>query len=280
MDGADVSEDFKMLANFSLNMFSLLEAIVEKAVRPMAATPPIMGKGGTGNRPPVPPPKPDAKRQELVDVLAKADRTAVLHDANLGSVPVANRQKLCAALSAGIRAAALGKAESDGDDPAEAIRVTDDALSLVKDMTFLGQASKKANNPRRPELDHMTMPIKLEFEDRSARIHFERTVLARCNLRASMSLPKNVRKAQSKFHDFIRELYPGEITMVRTDTFKLQFTAFHKEDGGPKWLLCPEGQPIPLDVLNGETDVSPGGAAGGVPGVPRADEAATPMVVS
>jgi len=280
-ENPDAHDDIKMLANFSLNLFSLLEAIVEKAVRPMAATPPTMGKGVAKNQPPVPAPKPDAKRQELANVLAKADRTAVLHDANLGSVPVANRQKLCAALSAGIRASALVKAERDGADPAEAVRVADDALSLVKDMTFLGQASRKANNPRRPELDHMTMPIKLEFEDRSSRIHFERTMLSCCNLRASMSLPKNVRKAQAKFHDLIREKYPEEITMVRTDTHNLKFTAFHKEEGGPKWLLCPESQPIPLDVLQGDAlDAPPDGISGGEAGGAVADAAATPMVVS
>ena len=264
-EDADEPEDTRSLAKFSLKLFLLLEAVVEKAVRPLSCAPPPMGTGAGRGPPPVPPkPKPDTQRQELIDALALADRTAILHDANLGSIPIANRQKLCGALSAGIRESALKKAEGAGADPAEAIRIADDALSLVKDMTFLGQVSKKANNTRRPDLTHMTMPIKLEFDDRSARIHFERTMLAQCNLRASISLPKAVRTAQNKFHDLIREKYPEEITMVRTDTLGLTFKAFHKAEGGPKWLPCMEIENIPLNILQSEAiNAHPAGTAGG-----------------
>jgi len=270
----DEPEDTRSLAKFSLQLFLLLEAVVEKAVRPLANTPPNMGSGAAKGPPAtLPKPKQDTRKRELAEALAKADRTAILHDANLGNIPIANRQKLCGALSAGIRESALMKAEGAGDDPAEAIRVADDALSLVKDMTFLGQASRKANNPRRPDLTHMTMPIKLEFDDRNSRIHFERTMLAQCNLRASISLPKPVRKAQNKFHDLIREKYPDEITMVRTDTLKLTFIAFHKAEGGPKWIPCSEFENIPLDILQSEdSDPRSGEEATGA--------AATPMVVS
>jgi len=273
-EDADEPEDTKSLAKFSLQLFLLLEAVVEKAVRPLASTPPNGGPGAARGPPAVlPKPKPDVRKQELAEALAKADRTAILHDANLGTIPVANRQKLCSALSAGIREAALTKAEGAGADPAEAIRVADDALSLVKDMTFLGQASKKANNPKRPDLTHMTMPIKLEFDDRNARIHFERTMLAQCNLRASISLPKSVRIAQNKFHEIIRAKYPDEITMVRTDTLRLTFNAFHKAEGGPKWLPCLECENIPLDILQSENARSHSdGAVGGAVPAPMVED--------
>ena len=116
-------------------------------------------------------------------------------------------------------------------------------------MSFLGQVSKKINNSRKPDLNHMTMPVKLVFEDRGARIHFERTMGARCGLRATMSLPKNVRNAQFAFHEEIKVMYPGELTMVRTDTDRLRFVAFHKEDGGPKWIPCKEWRGIPWGIL-------------------------------
>lgn len=271
-EGVDVPEDTRLMAKFGLSLFMLLESIVEKAVRPMATAPSFVGGGAAGGKiAPPPPPKPDAMRRELVDALALADRTAVIHDANLGTVPIANRQKLNHALSSGIREAALRKAETAGADPAEAVRIADDALSLVKDMTFLGQVSKKVKNLKRPELDYMTLPIKLEFEDRNARIHFERTMLTSCNIRASMSLPKNIRTAQKKFQDAIRAKYPEEITMVRTDTKKMCFIAFHKEDGGPKWLQCHEWEGISPDVLR------EGGTAVSLP-VDDPAAAATPMV--
>jgi hypothetical protein len=139
------------------------------------------------------------------------------------------------------------------------VRVTEDALSLVKDMTFLGQVSKKIENRNKPELSHMTMPIKLVFEDKGARIHFERTIGARSGLRATMSLPKNIRKAQAAFHDEIRKRYPNEITMVKVDTGRLCFTALHKVDGGPKWLPCTEVRSIPFNILRDDVAAVDGG---------------------
>ena len=217
----------------------------------------------------------DSDRKDLIEALSVADKTVILYDANLGAVPIANRQKLNHALSTGIRQSTISKAVAAGEDPAEAVRVTEDALSLARDLTFLGQASKKIVNNAKPDLDHMTMPVKLTFEDRGARIHFERTMGARCGLRATMSLPKNIRIAQSVFHDEIKKRYPGQITMVRTDTERLRFIAFHKEDGGPRWIPCMEVREIPLDILR----VPPSGVGsdGVEPAVSVGEDGAPPM---
>jgi len=113
------------------------------------------------------------------------------------------------------------------------------------------------------------MPIKLEFEDAGARIHFERTIFARCGLRATQSLPKNVRIAQKKYLDTVKSNYPGEIVMVRVDTRRLRFSVFHKEDGGPKWLPGTETMAIPYNILSGDGGeagpaIGGAGAAGGL----------------
>ena len=186
-----------------------------------------------------------------------------MYDANLGSVPIANRQKLCQALSVGMRTAALDKAALINADPAEAVRVADDALSLVTNMTFMGQASSPPNKERKPDAKYCTMPIKLEFEDKGARIHFERTLVARCGLRATMSLPYNVRVAQNNFLDSVRPNYPGEIVMARVDTEKLRFNVYHKADGGPRWLDGSEWVDIPHDILSVKVVRIGGGAGAG-----------------
>ena len=252
MDSADSSQDVKELAGFGLRMFDLLSGIWEKVVRPAVASP-----GGLAPRPPAPPPKPDTGKRELIEALKTSDKTAILYDANLGTIPVANRQKLNQALSVGIREAAVAKAVADGEDPTEAVRVADDALSLVGNLSFMGQASRPAKNK-----PYCSMPIRLEFEDRGARIHFERTIRAHCGIRATMSLPQPIREAQSKFYSAIQACYENEIVMVRVDTEKLRFVAFHKEDKGPKWLECPEWEGIPYDILTRES------TAGGVRSAP------------
>jgi hypothetical protein len=74
----------------------------------------------------------------------------------------------------------------------------------------------------------------------------------------------------------MKERYVNEIVMVRVDTERLRFIAFHKEDQGPKWLECLEVEPIPYDILTREAlgtsrpappTISVGdGAAGGAVG--------------
>ena len=272
-----VTVETKKIADFSLSVFALLETLWEKVVRPSAANP----GGAAAGRAPVPPPKPDRGRQELLDALAASEKTSILYDANLGEVPMANRQKLSSALSAGMRAAAVDKAIDKKQDPAEAVRVADDALSLVTNMTFLGQASAPPNKEKHPNAKHCTMPIRLEFEDKGSRIHFERTLIARCGLRATQSLPKNVRIAQKKYLDSVKGNYPGEIVMIRVDAQKLRFCVFHKEDGGPKWIPGMEFMNIPYDILSGDGGgAAPlgGGAAGGG-AVPPVDGAAGGMEI-
>ena len=266
MESPEAGQDVKELASFGLKMFELVECLWEKVVKPAAACQPAGQAAGAAA--PRTLPKPDLAKRELIEALAASDRTAILYDANLGNIPIANRQKLCHSLSAGLRESAIAMAALHKTDPSEAIRVADDALSLVSNMSFMGQASKPVKDGT-----HCSMPIKLEFEDRGARIHFERTVKERCGIRATMSLPYNVREAQKKFHATMRDLYEGEIIMVRVDTEKLRFVAFHKFDQGPKWNPCFEYEDIPHDILSRDMGpparvafppVPPEGAAGGV----------------
>jgi hypothetical protein len=242
-----VDPDVKAISEMTLALFSVVETLWEKAVRPAAMAP--LGAVASGRVAPIPLPKPDGDKRELIDALAAAERTAILFDANLGSVPIANRSKLNHALSSGIRASALALAEREGHDPAEAVRVADDALSLVADMAFLGQSSKPVNKKFNPSGDFHTLPIKLEFEDRGARIHFERTMRERCGIRASMSLPQPVRDAQKKFLESLKPSYPDQIVVVRVDTQKLRFNAFHKVDGAPEWIRCAESRGIPFNIM-------------------------------
>lgn len=244
LDDPNAGQDIKDLAGGWVKLYELVECVCEKVLRPAAASNQLAAFGGA--RPPPVPPKPDAERIELVEALRASERVSILYDADLGGVPTANRQKLCQALSVGLRNMAVERAVSEGGDPAEAVRVADDALSMANDMAFLGQATAPGKDK-----PYHTLPIKLEFEDASSRIHFERTMRARCGLRATMSLPRQVRDSQKKFFEKMKETYPDEIVIVRIDINRLRFTASHKRDGGPKWVPCPEWEDIPVGVLRG-----------------------------
>ena len=187
-----------------------------------------------------------------------AEKTCVIFDANLGAAPVANRDRLAAAFSETVRASAIACSAKGGGEPeataaAEAIRVVDDALSCATDMSFLGQATKAYSNNRdlsdpRAGSFH-TMPIKLEFPDRSSRIYFERVMREKCNIRASMSLPPGIRKAAETCRRNLLPSYPDEMVMVRAESDGQKFVAFHKRDGEPKWTRHPETFAIPISAV-------------------------------
>ena len=99
----------------------------------------------------------------------------------LGPASAANRAALAHNLTAGLRAAAIDKAADKPDEAAEGVRLASDALSCATKVEFLGQPSLKAKpltvtdddgNETVMERAFCTMPVRLEFEDRSGRLHF------------------------------------------------------------------------------------------------------------
>jgi hypothetical protein len=270
----------KTFGNLTLALLGVVSAIVENGLIPLNSGPmgsssghggaggggvtsivPGIGTGagtgtGTGlggkNLPPLPPPKQASGIRELVESLEKADTESVLFDANLGNVSIGNRNNLAAAFSNGLRAAAISMAEAKGGDPAEAVRAMNDALDCVADMEFIGikselqkdRAGMDANKAK-----HFTMPVKLKFDDRNSRLHFEKSIKMHCGLRAVMSLPRTLREEQALFSKAMRERYPGAIISVRPDMHSLHFVAFRKETTSNRWTKCNESVPIPQGVM-------------------------------
>jgi hypothetical protein len=250
---ADENMDPKIvvIGNLSIAILSALEAVVESGIVPLANTAGggrvAAGSGaGTGKIPPVPATKPTIPPglKELREGLDKADRETILFDANLGGGTLANRQALASAFSAGIRSAVVENAKAAGEDPAEAVRVVDDALSVVTDMDFIGSSSQKFKNKSNAEDSRndkfCTMPVKFRFEDRSSRIHFETTVRKYCKLKATMSLPRVIRDEQAAFQKAVKSRYPDKIVTVRVDTQSMLLQAYLKGEGEKKWTKCQE----------------------------------------
>jgi hypothetical protein len=263
----DPNTDPKLIAFAKLNFAVLdaLNAVVDCGIAPLSAgaggaSMNLSGTGsGAGNRnlfenrkAPATAPKPAAAPglKELKEGLEKADKESILFEANLGSATLANRKALAAAFSTGLRNAAVEKANAEGKDPAEAVRVMDDVLSCVNDMEFVGPSSKKfiSNNSNDVRNNTFcTMPIRFKFEDRSARIHFESSIKSLCGLRAAISLPWAIREEQRAFQRAVKSNYPEEIVTVRVDTRLHLLQAYRKLQGQKEWIKCPES----LELLPG-----------------------------
>jgi hypothetical protein len=263
LESQDLDPKIKLIGNLSLALLSLVAGIVENGLVPMA------GGGGGGAEPksprfgagPPPPPKPAAGISELKEALEKADLESILFDADLGNVSLGNRNGLAVAFSNGIRKAAIATAESkaaesgDGEsarDPGEAVRAMNDALDCVTEMDFIGLKSEKAKNRPGSEAaakSHFTMPVKLKFDDRSSRLHFEKSIKYHCGLRAVMSLPKPIREEQALVARALRDRYPGDMITVRPDIGSLHFVAFRKKATERRWSRCSESVPIPSGIM-------------------------------
>jgi hypothetical protein len=252
LEDPDIDPKLKSFGNLSLALLKLLNTVIENGIIPLTGTGPGAITGPRGASPPIPPPKPVPGLKELKESLEKSDTESILFDANLGTVSIGNRANLCAAFSAGIRAAAIENAEAKGADPAEAVRVMNDALDCVNEMDFIGLKSEKTkqkDNITNEPKTHFTMPVKLKFEDRNSRLHFERSIKSTCGLRAVMSLPKNIREEQSLIAKALRDRYKDEMVTVRPDAGSLHFIAFRKKATEKRWTRCSETVPIPTGIL-------------------------------
>jgi len=229
LEDGKASKVNKSLAGSTIALFKLVEALVEKAIIPLTEIP-----ARNSDRPYAKAAEP-AGTAELREALERAERTSIIFGADLGQVPVANRTTLASNLTNGLRTSAISKA---GDDPAvvaEAVRVAADALSCATNVDFLGQSSKAHVDRDKTPSGFCSMPVKLDFEDMAGRIHFERTMREKCGVRATMSLPPNIRAEQKVFHDQLKLAYPDQLIMTRPDTRSLSFIAFAKKDKEPKW---------------------------------------------
>jgi hypothetical protein len=251
------AEGAKDLAGLSIALLDLLNAVVEEGIIPMASPTAASfasvaaGSGATSQT--TTRPRQEPGTAELKAALAAAEKTAVVFDADLGKLPAANRGALNGTFAAGLKAATMKVADESGGDAVECIRIVNDALSCVDNIDFVGQSSERKIDKRDPTnpitLPYCTMPVKLDFPDRNTRIHFERTVRKHCGMKASMSLPFQIRRYQSLFYKAMKARYPDRIVMVRPDTPSLAFVAFVKNEGGSGWSRCRETVPIPKGIM-------------------------------
>jgi hypothetical protein len=251
-----VPEGVRELAGFSISLLDLVNAVVEDGILPMASSPSASFASvaaASATFPAASRARPEPGTAELKAALTAAEKTAVVFDADLGPSPVANRAALNGAFTAGLKAATLKVAENSGEDANESIQVVNDALSCADNLGFVGQTSQRKIDKRDPAnpvtLPFCTMPVKLDFPDRDTRIHFEKTLRKHCGMKATISLPFQIRQYQALFLDALRNRYKGRAISARPNTSTLSMVAFMKNEGDRGWSRCRETVPIPRGIL-------------------------------
>jgi hypothetical protein len=251
-----VPNGVRELAGFSISLLDLVSAVVEEGIIPMSSSP-SASFASVASAPAAFPtasrPRAEPGTAELKAALTSAEKTAVVFDVDLGRSPVANRAALNGAFAAGLKAAAVKTAEDTGDDANEGIWIVNDTLSCADNLEFIGQTTTRKIDKRDPEnpktLDFCTMPVKLDFPDRNTRIHFEKTLQKHCGIKATISLPFQIRRFQSLYLEALRDRYKGRVITARPDTSTMSMVAFMKNEGDRGWSRCRETVPIPRGIL-------------------------------
>jgi hypothetical protein len=251
-----VPDGVRELAGFSISLLDLVNAVVEEGIIPMSSSS-SASFSSVASAPAAFPaasrPRAEPGTAELKAALTSAEKTAVVFDVDLGRSPVANRAALNGAFAADLKAATMKTAENTGDDANECIRIVNDALSCADNLEFTGQTTTRKIDKRDPEnpktLDFCTMPVKLDFPDRNTRIHFEKTLRKHCGVKATISLPFQIRRFQSLYLEALRDRYKGRAITARPDTSTMSMVAFMKNEGDRGWSRCRETVLIPRGIL-------------------------------
>jgi hypothetical protein len=250
LEDPNIDEKMKAFGNLHLAVLAAVEALLECGLVPLSGGAPTANQPRSVPPPAAAKPTPVPGLKELKEGLQKADRECILFGANLGSATLANRTALATALSGGMRNAVVAKAEEKNMDPAEMIRDLENALSCVQDMEFIGGKSQKFIKEGDPNSNKFcTMPVKFRFEDRNARINFEKTLRSNSDLKASISIPNPIRQEMKAFKLALQPRYPDEVVAVRLDTFRSVLYAVHKRGGEKEWIRCTETLMLPPGIL-------------------------------
>ncbi len=173
----------------------------------------------------------------------------MVFDADLGGSLVANRAALNGAFAVGLKTATMKVVDESGGDAAESIRIVNDALSCADNVEFVGQSSSRKIDKRDPAnpvtLPYCTMPVRLDFQIGTP----ESTLRKHCEIKASMSLPFQIRKYQGMFYKSMKDRYPNRIVTVQPDTPSLSLVAFMKNEGGRGWSRCRKSVSIPRGIM-------------------------------
>jgi hypothetical protein len=209
--------------------------------RPSRATRPSVSK---------PPPSAEALREKrLRQAITKAEKSTVIFNSDLGSVPVMNRDTLARKVTLLLH----DRAKSEGEyrnNPKAAEEAVDDFLSCAS-LEFLGKGTKPFFNKKDPKDERnskfCTVPIKLTWKSKSERIRGEQSIRKVCNSKCSVPYPKKIRILIDEVLKTGQSAKPGCYIRVRVNHESLSVVA-HARDGD-SWVDLDIAKVIPLDVL-------------------------------
>jgi hypothetical protein len=197
-----------------------------------------------------PPPSAEVLREKkLRQAITKAEKSTVIFNADLGSVPVMNRDTLARKVTLLLHDKAKSEGEYRGNMKA-AEEAVDDFLSCAS-LDFLGKGTKPFFNKKDLSDERnnkfCTVPIKLTWKSKSERIRGEQSIRKVCNGKCSVPYPKKIRLLIDEVLKAGQSAKPGCFIRVRVSHESLSVVAHARE--GEAWTDLNIAKVIPLDIL-------------------------------
>jgi hypothetical protein len=210
-----------------------------------------------GGRPvPEPEPAQDQARKKFKDAIREAERSTLIFNLDMGKVPVLNKETMSKRATLSLTSMAARKEKKTGLIPSnEAIDAIDDVLSIVKNMSMLGNTTKTYKHPRDARSgEFCTVPVKYEFSDRDVKANAEKVLRKYCDVQCSTPYPAIVRECIKQIVAEVKKDYPNNFVRVTVDTNDMVFKVTRNAPDtseNPGWHSRDENIPIPdvaLDV--------------------------------
>jgi hypothetical protein len=197
-----------------------------------------------------PPPTAEALREKkLRQAIIKAEKSTVIFNADLGSVPVMNRDTLARKVTLLLHDKARVEGEYK-DNQKAAEEAVDDFLSCAT-LDFQGKGTQPFFNKKDTEdernMKFCTVPIKLTWKSKGERIRGEQSIRKVCNSKCSVPYPKKIRDLVNEVLKTGQSAKPGCYIRVRVSHETLTVVAHARE--GNAWSDLGISKKISSDIL-------------------------------
>jgi hypothetical protein len=207
---------------------------------------------------PKPQPNPaEVKKKKFAQNVREAEKSLLIFDLDLGKVQIMNTNTIAKNVTQDVvRKAAKAEGKADGRPCEETVTILDDTLSMVTGMDFYGKVTRPYYNKRNvndtANGTFCTMPVKLNFKTKEAKVHAETVLKKNCGIRGSTPLPQKVRKLIGSTIADHKAKFPGCFIQVRIDTEILALKVSRRNDK-KEWTNNYETIMLGMDVMDLDT---------------------------
>jgi len=192
------------------------------------------------------------KKKAFAKTVAEAEKSSLIFNLNMGKTPVMNpatMQKNAALALSDMAAKTEGGKTST---PSQAtIDTLDDAISMVKKVSFYGRTTKTYRNPKDANSGaYCTIPVRYDFQDRKQKILVEDVLKDKCGVTCTTPYPLILRECIKRAYTSVKKVYPDNGVKLLVDTDKMQLKIARKPKNSQTWYYK-----TPVDLPHEVLDV-------------------------